>query len=497
MQRTAAMKTSAMLKLATASLIMGTVLTGYSEPGEATSAASASVAHAERIAAKAAGKARTAIAKKKFDAAIGFAESAVAYSPRRAAYRMLLGQAYLGAGRFASAETAFSDVLTISPDNGRAALNLALVEIARDKKDAALSTLGDYRDKIAGVDYGLAIALAGDPKEAIRVLEMLAREPAVDARVRQNLALAYALDGQWAPARTMASVDLVEAEADARLLQWAAFARPDGASAQVASLLGVSPSANDAGQPTRLALSTASPRIQSAMVSPVVEASAAPEVATAPVADTPPPVFETAAPVPVAASAVAQPVVVAEAVVDAPPPVFETDGPDLSAPAAFVSRVEAPRPVAPLIRAAARPARQLVVPAKPRAAAPAVAMAKPRPLEAGKFVVQLGAYENAAVSRDAWKRLAPRFGLAAYDPANASARVGTASFVRLSVGGFATRDEARRVCTRIAASGGKCFVRSLLGDQVASWVKKGPVTRFAKAPVKPAKLAKPIRVASR
>lgn len=488
------MKTSAMLKLATASLVMGTVLTGYAEPNQGSSATRASTAQAERFATKA----RAAIAKKKFDAAIGFAENAVAQNSRNAAYRMLLGQAYLGAGRFAAAETSFSDVLTLTPDNGRAALNLALVEVARGKKPQALSTLNDYRDKIAGVDYGLALALAGDAKEAVRVLEMLVREPAADARVRQNLALAYALDGQWAPARTMASVDLGETAADARLLEWAAFARPDGATAQVASLLGVSPVANDNGQPSRLALAPASATVQTAMVVPVpapqpIVAVRAPEPAPVMLAsaeDLTAPAYETKAPAP--SPAPAAKVIVDMPVVDSPPPVFETDGPDESVtPAVIVRTAKAAPSRAPLIRAAVAPARQIVVPAR------AAAVSKPRPLEAGKFVVQLGAYENAAVSQDAWKRLAPRYGLGAYDPANASARVGNASFTRLSVGGFANRDEAKRICTRIQAAGGKCFVRSLLGDQVASWVKKGPVTRFAAAPKKPAKFAKPIRVASR
>jgi Flp pilus assembly protein TadD len=509
------MKTSAMLKLATASLIMGTTMVGCSTQGQASRPASASDAHIDRIAARAAEKARGAIAKKKFDMAIVSAEKAVSYSPRDAGYRMLLGQAYLGAGRFASAETAFSDVLTLTPDNGRAALNLALVEVARGKKDRALSTLGEYRDRISGVDYGLAMALAGETREAIRVLEALAREPGADARVRQNLALSYALDGQWAPARTMASVDLGEAEADARLLQWAAFSRPDGAAAQVATLLGVSPVASDSGLPAQLALGKSSSTVQTAMTAP----AAAPAVeASAFVAQAPQPVFETVAPAaspapaqvvtaapvfetaaPAARPASAQ--VVAVAPVDVPPPVFETDGPDLSdAPVAVAARI-----AAPLIRASSVPARQMVVRAKPgpiaaapRAIAAVVTKApavKPMPFDSGKFVVQLGAFENAAVSRDAWNRMSARFGLAGYEPANGTAKLGNTSFVRLSVGGFATHADAKRICTRIAAAGGKCFVRGLLGDQVANWVKRGPAQRFAKAPAKPA--AKPIRVASR
>ncbi len=467
------MKSTAMLKLATSALIMGTTMVGCAASGQGAHPANASDTRSEKVASKAADKARQALVAKKFDAAIVSAETAVAASPRNAGYRMILGQAYLGAGRFASAETTFSDVLTLDPDNGKAALNLALVDIALGKKDQALATLTEYRDKLTGADYGLAMALAGDVREGVRVMEIMVRDPSADARVRQNLALAYALDGQWTAARTMAAVDLSPTDADARMLQWATFVRPDGAKEQVASLLGVRPVA-DGGQPTQLALApTTNQSIQTAAVEPV------------------------RVPEPVAA-AIAAP---EPAQVEAAAPVFETAAVSAPTPAP-VAAVQAPvaKPVAPLIQAVATPAKQqLIVPARSKTArkpvvAKALTMPAPRPVSAGKFVVQLGAFENAAVSRDAWNRMAPRFGLGGFDPANATAKVGNASFVRLSVGGFTSREEAKTICTRIQASGGKCFVRAMASDAPAQWVQRGPVQKFAKAP---AKTGKALRVASR
>jgi cell division septation protein DedD len=40
---------------------------------------------------------------------------------------------------------------------------------------------------------------------------------------------------------------------------------------------------------------------------------------------------------------------------------------------------------------------------------------------------------------------------------------------RLSVGGFATREEARNLCNQVKASGGDCFVRGVAGDAPVRW----------------------------
>jgi Flp pilus assembly protein TadD len=460
------------VKLAVSGLALSMSLTGGHPVTDAPSAA-APEAKQLQIAAEAATKANAALAAQNYRGAVRFAETAVEYAPRNAAYRLMLGQAYLGAGRFASAETSFADTLTLTPDNGRAALNLALTEIAQGKRDQALSTLSDYREKLAVSDYGLAVGLAGDVETAITTLEAAIRGGDTDAKTRQNLALSYALAGRWSNARVMAMQDLSGNDVNDRIAQWASFVRPGSTYDQVASLLGVKP-VEDGGQPTRLALN--------GFVETAV-AGAEPSQET---------VVETSAPV---QTAMADP---------APAPVaFETPvstAPPASAGVIMGERREIVQPLpasyasyaksAPTIRAAAGPVKQvIVVKPKPKPAITA-ALVQPKPVvrgvEAGKFVVQLGAFENASVSRDAWKRMSSRFGLANYDPANAAAKVNGANFVRLSVRGFTSRAEANGVCTRIQRAGGTCFVRGLLGDAPAQWVQRGMP-----------KAAKPVRIASR
>ena len=94
------------------------------------------------------------------------------------------------------------------------------------------------------------------PERAIEILEPAARAFDATPRLRQNLALSYALAGDWTRARTIAAQDISPADLGPRLQQWAALARPGGASHQVATLLGVAP-VQDPGQPVRLALAPA------------------------------------------------------------------------------------------------------------------------------------------------------------------------------------------------------------------------------------------------
>src|SRR3546814_3147973 len=83
------------------------------------------------------------------------------------------------------------------------------------------------------------------------------------------------------------------------------------------------------------------------------------------------------------------------------------------------------------------------------------------------WVVQLGAYENAAVARDGWnriRRVLPVFQGQTPQGMHFSGNGG--EFYRLSVGGFA-RSDAVSLCRRYKAKGGHCFVRQDAGDQVA------------------------------
>lgn len=379
--------------------------------------------------AKASDKAVKALRKHHVEEAIAAAEQAVAVAPREPGYRMVLGQSYLQAGRFQSAAQAFADVLALAPQDGKAALNLALAQVATGDWQGARRTLAAHEADIPASDRGLAMALTGDTAGAVTLLTGIARSPDATPKVRQNLALSYALAGQWALARVVAAADMSPADVDARLAQWAAFAQPNGAADQVASLLGVKPTA-DRGQPVTLALNAPTP------VMPVAATEAAAVAATAPV-----PVAATTTPTPQIAFAPHQEVV---------QPIT-----------ALLIRRASGSFRTPVVARPVEVAR--VVPAKPAMAHQAAAH--------GSWVVQLGAFSSAGVAKDAWGRATQRFAaFAGHRPQGMSFKAASATFYRLSVGGF-SRSEADQTCRQYRARGGACFVRAGAGDQVATWVK--------------------------
>ncbi|MDB5695267.1 MAG: hypothetical protein JWN21_810 [Sphingomonas bacterium] len=390
-----------------------------------------------REAAKHAGKAFKALSRGEADTAIVAAEQAVAFAPRVADYRMLLGQGYLKAGRFASAGQAFADVLQLEPSNGKAALNLALTQIAGGDWQAARATLTQHSDTIPASDRGLGMALAGDTAGAVALLTTVARSPGATAKIRQNLALTYALAGQWQIARVVATADMSPADVDARLEQWAVFAQPRSATDQVASLLGVQPVA-DRGQPTALALNA-----------PVM--SDAPVAVAAVVAPVAPPV-----PVEVSAAAPMQ----IAAVQDVPPAV--RFGPRREVVQVLTAALIA-SPTGPIKVAAKPPTANAVKPVAPRLAKVATGT--------GDWHVQLGAFESAGVAKDAWGRAQRRFDrFKGSTPSGMTFKTQSASFYRLSVGGF-SHAGAAAACRQYRTLGGACFIRPGAGDQMASWLK--------------------------
>src|SRR4029453_8899519 len=175
-------------------------------------------------------------------------------SPRDAGFRALLGNCYLASGRFASAEAAYRDSLTLIANQPQVWLKLALVEIAQGKNDEAKYLLAQAQGVLDPADTGLALALAGDANNAVVVLEPAARAVGADSRTRQNLALAYALSGNWEQAKVIAAQDVPGDQLDARIQQWMVLAKPGRSSDQVAAFIGIQPVAGDPGQPTRLAL---------------------------------------------------------------------------------------------------------------------------------------------------------------------------------------------------------------------------------------------------
>lgn len=406
-------------------LMLGGAMVGCAQGGIST-ASTRSEATVAKHAARNAEKAAEALQKGDPAKAVSFAEAAVAAVPNNAEYRALLGSAYLKAGRFTSAHAAYADVLALSPQNGRAALNLALAMIAEGQWDEARQALESNAAIVPASDRGLAIALAGDPAGGVEVLTAAARAPEADAKTRQNLALALALAGRWADARQMAGVDMAPTDADARVLQWAAFAKPAGAADQVAALLGVTP-VKDPGQPVALALNNVMP----SRVAPAELLAEAP--ATSPAAEP-------------------EPTQVAAVAADVPA------GPRI----VFAER----REVVQSLPTGTQVARSAGVNAPVRLAA-VESEGSARVRQAGKWFVQLGAYDSAAVAKDAWERAQRRYaGFAGETPSGMAFK----SFYRLSVGGY-SRGEANALCRGYRANGGSCFVRTGAGDQTAAWVK--------------------------
>lgn len=391
--------------------------------------------------------------------AIDFAERAVEHSPTDAAFRALLGNAYFAAGRFASAESAYKDSLTLSSDQPQVILKLALVETALGKKDEAVAFLRAGRSVLDPSNYGLALALAGEPNEAIEALDAAARQPGADATVRQNLALAHALAGDWTEAKTIAAQDVPADQLDSRIHQWMQLASPKSPAYQVAALVGVTPAATDSGEPVRLAL-----RRSDTMMAAAAPSKAAPAPSVAPAA---PPQVAEAAPPPAAAPA---PKFV-EAVADpapAPQPAAPVASPQ---PKSVVAEAEslAAAPLAMISNAAHAAVAQVsaLMPHKAPAAKP-----KARRLAAAarhgnpNVVMQIGAYGSPQQVSAGWSRLTQRYpALRAYLPLKARFDSPKGTFWRLSVQGFGNEREAIARCQALKSHGGHCFVRGAAGDR--------------------------------
>jgi D-alanyl-D-alanine carboxypeptidase len=435
---------TAVSALALATTLSGCVMPSFGRASSANAAqGKANLAYGLR--------AQMALQAGDFTSAIDLAEKAVEANPKDATVRGLLANAYFAGGRFASAEAAYTDALSLSPAQPQVMLKRALVQIAQGNKDEALASLEAARYFIEPADYGLAVALAGQSAEAIAVLEPAARAQDADARVRQNLALAYALSGDWTAARTIAAQDLAPDQVDSRVQQWMALAKPARASDQVAALIGVTPAAADPGQPIRLALNkdaaskyaatapVAAPQPQPQPQLQLAEAAPAPAFVEPVAAPAPQPAVAQSAPAPIAVEPQAANQAIAAAAAMSP-----------EAPAAFAamssSFVPAPKPAA----APKKPVR------------PAVAQ---KADGNSKAVVQLGAYSSADRVSVAWERLTRKYpALASYSPMRARFDGPKGTVWRLSIQGFDNQREAIAQCQSLRGRGGNCFVRSTNGD---------------------------------
>ncbi|MEQ1687197.1 MAG: SPOR domain-containing protein [Sphingopyxis sp.] len=427
------------------------------------------------------------------DRAVSYAEEAVAMNPNDAGHRALLGQAYLAAGRFISAEASFDAARQLGASDARTVIGHSLAMIALNRTGEALALIDANASTLPASDYGLALAMAGQAERGAMVLTDVVRSGESSARDRQNLALAYALAGRWLEARLLAAQDLGGAAVGARIEQWTAMVQSGSPTMRVAGLIGTTP-ANDAGMPVRLALGGGHAPVMALATDPAPLATYAPPpptnsdamvevmLADAAVRSDAPPALEASLPEPVTVAAPAAAANSDGALVFVSNPIIQP----LRAMVAMVAPLANPSPPVNTVRhgrvarvAGANVPNTAPVAAPPSApAAAALATNGARgPVRVSGWAIQLGAYESQAIARANWAQLAARHGaLASHDGVTTSATVNGRTFHRLNATGFDSRAEAAAACASVARAGGACFVRSLPATERVQWASR-PLNR--------------------
>lgn len=448
-------------------LALTTALASAALAGCATSAAPP--------AAVSAGKAEAAMAKGKQGTAVSHAEAAVLADPRNPQYRATLGAAYLEAGRYASAAASFDDALKLGDTSGRTALSLSLALSAQGKLQDAQRVLKAWENAIAPSDYGLALALAGNPDHGAKVLANEIRNGANTAKVRQNLAYAYALNGQWREARLMASQDLTGDKVNDRIGEWAIDTSPDNFQGRVAKLLGTPANVKDPGQPVHLALGNFPETAQLAAVAdPALAAAPAPATYELPPLgdpidpsvgiarhDTPPSTAKpAAAPAPKPAAKPAAPAAAQAAAKPASKDVFE---------AAF--KPQAPAGAAVRAPAATDTARFVQATATKPTSAPA-ARTVPASAASGTHLVQLGAFSSEASAKRAWGIYVQRYPeLAKHEMVITQAVVKGKNYWRVAAGGYSAT-ASKAMCGKINGNAGQGCIAYAQGRPLPGGVDK-------------------------
>ena len=428
--------TRALLKTAALGAISAVLLSGC--------AGSAHMARLDQGVPRAEAKARTANEK-----AVVRAERQVERNPNSAPLRTELGVAYLNAGRFESATTALQDAMRLGDNNARTALSLALAKIGTGHGREAVALLDDWRDSIPASDLGLAMALAGETGRGVAILADALRGGENTPKLRQNLAYAYALDGRWREARTMAEQDVPADKLDARISEWAMHAKPGDYQNRVAGLLGA-PVREDPGQPQQLALASAPPSQLAASANVAQPQPAQPQPAQPQPAPAPVSAITEVAPV----SEPAAPAVAMEAPV-APAPAPQAPVPTSPEPAPLASSSFANAFATPVVNPQpSQPSRW------DRAVPATLPVARATGQRIGTHLVQLGSFSSSENAQRAWRiYTAQNRSLRNYHLVITPAVVNGKNFWRVAAAGFDARS-ALSMCSSLRNRGGGCFAYS-------------------------------------
>ncbi len=417
-------RTKRFVQLAVTTALAGTALTACT--GKAAPSHAYSAEHAE-----------AALMKGKASKAVEHAEAAVLASPRDAYSRTLLANAYLEDGRFASAATTFSEAMELGDTAPRTVISHALALIAIGDHVGARETLQRFESSLDPADFGLAISLAGRPDQGVHVLSNALRAGQNTAKVRQNLAYAYALQGNWRAARVMAAEDVPAGEVGDRMAQWAALVRPEAFTTRVANLLGVTPQV-DPGQPQMLALAN----------HPSVDMLAAQDAGG----------YETYDAAPARDYAFAQELPAVDSAPDyaSSGPDYDDSGDAAMADAGLAPAFDRVRFVSSEVVQPTPPKARSVTPRVAGTAAPVSAPA-PASFASGEYNVQLGSFFSMSDAHEAWKTFQKRYPeLGDAERVITKARVNGKIYYRVAAAGFA-KSSAQSMCRSVKGKGGGCI----------------------------------------
>ena len=284
-------------------------------------------------------------------------------------------------------------------------------------------------------NLGLSLALAGEYKSALRVLEDAARDPKATARTRQNLALVYGLAGEMEDAAATGSADLAQGAVQRNLAYYRAL-RSARTITDAAARTRAVPAETDPATSDRTQLAAAAPARAAA-----APADDAPQAKTAPVAEV--------APVDLPPRRDADRA-------DAPAP----DAPDKATSGADTDAEQIPEPVADT------PADTPTRAAQPAGVVPASFAPQPAPDHAlagneRSYWVQVAALRSPSEAEAEWRRLKGTHGdLLADLPLNLQKTdlPDKGVYYRLRSGPFVDADTPKQLCEVLQARDQACLV---------------------------------------
>jgi Flp pilus assembly protein TadD len=215
--------------------------------------------------------------------------TALTYAPDSVDARYGLGKALLASDRPEAAIEQFDRLIAEEAADTRpyVAKGVALDMVGRHAEAQAVYRSGlelAPMNVALRTNLGLSLALSGDYKTALRVLEDAARDPKATARTRQNLALVYGLAGEMDDAAATGSADLGQGTVQRNLAYYRALRSARAITDAAARSRAVPGSSDPAGASrTQVAAAGAVPDPAADAPHAAVDAPAAPVADVAPV----------------------------------------------------------------------------------------------------------------------------------------------------------------------------------------------------------------------